>query len=248
MKKIIALSGLARSGKDSTADILVELLQGKSTKVPMARELKHIAQEYFDFKGSHNIHDREILQKLGTDIIRKRLNKPLFHVQHACDVIDIIQDNYNYIFCPDIRFENEYYYLKAKYGDKLIIINVQRTDENKNDNLTTEQHEHPSETGMNNFKHYDYIIKSKSGLDELEEEIKKEMKDFLEEQNDLPTGQNVIISQIINKEKANHLSDYVGKSGVVISWIRPTKEEKKYKVLFLDSSTAYFKRDELKIQ
>ena len=180
MKKIIAISGLARSGKDSTADILIKLLNGKSTKVPMAYTLKYIVKDFFGYTGTHNNSDREILQKLGTDIIRQKLNKPLFHVQHTCDIIDVIQNEYDYIFVPDVRFENEYYGLKARFGDKVIMVKVERMDENKQDNLTSEQKNHPSETGMSKFKNYDYVIKSKSGLDSLEGEIKKVMCELFE--------------------------------------------------------------------
>ena len=94
------------------------------------------------------------------------------HVQHACDVIDVISDSYDYIFCPDIRFSNEFYYLKAKYGDKIIFINVKRKGINEDDNLTEEQHSHPSEKGLDGFTNYNFIIESESGLDNLEREIK----------------------------------------------------------------------------
>jgi hypothetical protein len=184
MKYIFAISGNARAGKDSTADILAKLLNGKLTKVPIARSLKYIAKDYFGYNGTHNNEDRKILQTLGTDIIREKLHKPIFHIQQSCDVIEIIQDYYDYIILPDLRFDNEAFYLRTTFLDKVIFLKVERIDDNKDDNLTSEQHNHKSENGLVLFKDYDYIIKSKSGLDNLENVIKDVMGEFIEKQNE----------------------------------------------------------------
>jgi hypothetical protein len=184
MKYIIAISGAARAGKDSTVDILIKLLKGKSTKVSMARDLKYIAQDYFGYKGTHDNEDRKILQVLGTDIIREKLHKPIFHVKRACETIEIIQDCYDYIFCPDVRFDNEAYYLRTIFGNKVIFIKVERIGQNEDDNLTENQRKHKSENGLILFEDYDYIIKSETGLDKLENEILKDMGKFIQNQNE----------------------------------------------------------------
>lgn len=248
MKYIIGIVGQARAGKDSTADILSKLLQGKSTKVPMARELKNLAKDYFGYTGTHNNEDREILQKLGTDIIREQLNKSMFHVERACETIEIIQDYYDYIFCPDLRFDNEIYGLKARFLDKVKIIKVERIDENKDDNLTESQHQHRSENGINLFNEYDYIIRSQSGLNNLESEIKKVLGNFIENQKILEIGDDVEIIKILNENKAGHLKGYIGNFGYVYNRITYANGEVKYKVMFDENKrdTAYFKREELK--
>jgi dephospho-CoA kinase len=181
MIKVIGITGAARSGKDSTADILAKLLNGRSCKVAMARELKYLARDYFGYKDIKDEADRKILQELGTDTIRIKLHKPLFHVQRACETIEIIQDKYDFIFCPDVRFDNEAYYLQSNFLDKVIFIKVERIGENQDDNLTAEQHNHKSENALVTFKDYDYIIKSETGLDKLKNEIKKVMKNFIDE-------------------------------------------------------------------
>jgi dephospho-CoA kinase len=179
MIKVISISGAARSGKDSTADILAKLLNGKSTKVAMARDLKYIARDYYGYKDIKDEEDRKILQELGTDTIRLKLRKPLFHVKRACETIEIIQDKYDFIFCPDVRFDNEARYLQANFLDKVIFIKVERIGGNQDDNLTEIQHKHKSENALITFKDFDYIIKSATGLDKLEDEIKRVMGDFI---------------------------------------------------------------------
>jgi dephospho-CoA kinase len=179
MIKVIGITGAARSGKDSTADILAKLLNGRSCKVEMARELKYLARDYFGYKDIKDEADRKILQELGTDTIRIKLQKPLFHVKRACETIEIIQDKYDFIFCPDVRFDNEARYLQACFLDKVIFIKVERIGFNQDDNLTAKQHKHKSENALITFKDFDYIIKSETGLDKLEDEIKKVMNDFI---------------------------------------------------------------------
>lgn len=53
------------------------------------------------------------------------------------------------------------------------------------------------------------------------------------------------VIQINNKDKANHLKEYIGKVGEIINRISITKEDRRYKLRFDDDNTFYFKEDEL---
>lgn len=53
------------------------------------------------------------------------------------------------------------------------------------------------------------------------------------------------VIQINNKDKANHLKEYIGKVGEIINRISITKEDRRYKIRFEDNNTFYFKEDEL---
>ncbi len=165
MKKIILISGKAEHGKTTLANILKEKLEEKGNKVVITRYalyLKEIAKKYCDWNGNKDQVGRELLQKLGTEVIRQKLNKPLFHVGRICEDIEITQDYYDYVIIDDVRYENEVYYPITVFGkDKVYTIRVNRYDKLNGgmvpfiNSLTDEQKKHISETSLDNFS-FDY--------------------------------------------------------------------------------------------
>ena len=168
LKQIYLISGKAQNGKDSTADIMMKYLDGKSIKIPFAKYLKIICKDYFNWSGEKDEIGREILQKTGTELIRDKLGWQNFHANRVYEDIKIAGEAYDYFFVPDTRRKNEIYYLQAMFPDKVTTIRVERLGFKSP--LTEEQLKHISETDLDNFK-FDYYIKSESGLDNLENEI-----------------------------------------------------------------------------
>jgi hypothetical protein len=180
MKQIFLISGKAQNGKDSTADIMMKLLDGKSIKIPFAKYLKTICKDYFEWNGEKDKIGREILQKTGTELIRDTLGWQNFHANRVYEDIKIAEKEYDYFFIPDTRRKNEIYYIQAMFPDKTTTIRVERLSFKSP--LTEEQQKHISEIDLDNFK-FNYYIKSESGLDNLESEIlkvifNKENKDY----------------------------------------------------------------------
>jgi hypothetical protein len=68
----------------------------------------------------------------------------------------------------DCRFKNEILIPRKKFGEKVITIRLIRT--NYISNLTQEQQQHESETALDNFKNWDYIVTAKD-LDELYKQL-----------------------------------------------------------------------------
>ena len=173
---IILLSGLAQNGKDSVADIMMEKLDGKSIKIAMADYLKFMAKKYYNWDGEKNQKGRTILQQLGTERIREELNLNTFHVERVCQDIEVIENRFDYVFIPDVRFKNEVYYTKAKFPYNTTTIHVKRLDFESP--LTEEQQNHRSERDLDGFE-FDYNIKSGNGLDTLEEQIDLVLGEFI---------------------------------------------------------------------
>ena len=180
MKKIFLISGAARHGKDTVADIIMDKLEGKSMKIAMADYLKYMAKKYYKWDGEKNLRGRTILQQLGTERIREELNMDTFHVERVCQDIKIIEDRYDYIFIPDVRFKNEMWYTMAKFPYSTTSIQVHR--ENFESNLTEEQKQHKSEVDLVGFEH-DYYISSKSGLDKVEKQVDLVLGDLIRQLN-----------------------------------------------------------------
>jgi len=170
MNKVILISGKAESGKDSVAELLKEKLPGRSLIIHNADYLKYVARQYLGWDGQKNEKGRAVLQFLGTDRVRIGLNKPLFWIEKTCDVIEILLDEYDYFLVADCRFVNECHLPAARFPNKTITLKVERL--NHQNRLTEEQRRHPSETSLDNY-HFDYIIQSESGLDNLSVEVDK---------------------------------------------------------------------------
>jgi len=170
-RKIYLFSGKARSGKDTACEYYSKLLQDANKNVLhtlYAKYLKQYAKDYFGWDGREETKPRELLQTLGTDIIRKELNKPDFHVNRICEDIEILSKYFNRFLISDCRFPNEILIPKQKFGNDVIAIRIIRT--NFVSDLTPIQQQHESETALDDFTGFDYVIMA-SNLNELYEQL-----------------------------------------------------------------------------
>lgn len=170
-RKIYLFSGKAMAGKDSACEYYSKLLQANNKNVLhtlYAKYIKQYARDYFGWDGREETKPRELLQVLGTDIIRKELNKPDFHVNRICEDIEILSKYFNRFLISDCRFKNEVLLPKQKFGDDVVAIRIIRT--NFISNLTPEQQQHESETALDDFTDFDYVIKA-SNLKELHDQL-----------------------------------------------------------------------------
>lgn len=172
--KVILLSGKARHGKDSAAQYLQSKLSN-STIMLFAKYIKQYAKDYFGWDGSEETKPRELLQQMGTELIREKLRKPNFHVSRICEDIEILSKYFNYFIISDCRFFNEIYYTKATFPLNTIVIRINRT--NFVSDLTLEQQNHRSEIELDDFKGFDYIINA-SNLTELYSQLDKIIKEI----------------------------------------------------------------------
>lgn len=167
MESLYLISGKAEHGKTTTAEILKSELEALGHRVVITRYayyLKDLAAKYCGWNGIKDEEGRRLLQTLGTEIIRQKLNKPNFHVGRVCEDIEICQDYVDDVIIDDTRFENEVYYPKAMFGDKVKTIRIIRISSDGtvyDSSLTPEQKKHPSEISLDNFN-FDFKIESPS--------------------------------------------------------------------------------------
>jgi len=162
--KIICISGKARHGKDTTAGLLKEYLELADKKVLVthyADLLKYLCKTYFGWDGNKDENGRQLLQYVGTDIIRKK--RPDFWVDFVADILELFNDTWDYVIICDTRFPNEVSRLKDR-GFDVIHLRVKRTE--FDNNLTEEQRNHPSETALDDITP-DYCIINDTTLDDL---------------------------------------------------------------------------------
>lgn len=144
--KVICISGHAQSGKDSTATLLNEMLSGRGYSVLVthyADLLKYICRMFFDWDGLKNDSDRSLLQRVGTDVVRKQ--RPDYWVDFVISVLQLFPNEWDYVLIPDTRFPNEISQLKEAGFD---VVHIGIIRDNFESPLTEEQQKHPSETAL----------------------------------------------------------------------------------------------------
>lgn len=87
---IFIIAGKARVGKDTTGGYIIDYLKENGyspIRMAYAKYLKMYAMDYFNWDGKEETKPRTLLQELGTEVIRIKMNKPNFLVNRTCDDI-----------------------------------------------------------------------------------------------------------------------------------------------------------------
>lgn len=194
---IIGLAGRAGSGKDTIADFLIS--DGiVSRKQPFAKALKDCCGLFFgiprydlyhaknnktnitvtseivelipslDMRIGDTLSVREVLQYFGTNIMRK------FYSNIWIDATMNTIDSMDNIVISDVRFPNEAESIKKNNG---IIIRLTRNPYNM---------EHESETIMDNYDDYDYVV---DNMNQTPRETFMEVKKLIQKEQQ-KQGQN----------------------------------------------------------
>ena len=106
------------------------------------------------------------MQHLGIELVRNKIDKRLF-IDRILQDIEIFSYFYDIIIVSDVRLLDEITILKENYPN-LVSIRVIRN--NYENNLTFEEKNHLTETDLDNFTNFDYIIENN---DKLEDKISK---------------------------------------------------------------------------
>lgn len=171
MFKIIGLVGKLQSGKTTTAGMILDNLSGKpAVRTAFGNHLKEMilasglctADELW---GKKTDFSRLMLQKIGTEIIRKQVD-PNFWIKKMLEEINKWKDNNPEgitIIIDDVRFVNEAALVKMFNGTLIHIVrptNEQEKEENK----------HLSETEQDVIIS-DFKIINDGSIDELKQQI-----------------------------------------------------------------------------
>lgn len=174
--KIYLICGKARNGKDTTAALIKKFYEEDGKKVIYSRAgkyIKYYVKEMTGWDGSEETKPRKLLQELGTDVIRNKLNKSEMFIQRQLDDIEIYSYFYDAILVPDIRLPREIDSVREKF-DNVVVIHIKRI--NYDTDLTTKEQSHVTETAMDKYTNYDYEITNDT-LEQLEKDIYKIYKE-----------------------------------------------------------------------
>ena len=147
--KVICISGKAQHGKDTAALFLKEELELGENRVLIAHYgdlVKYVCKSYFDWDGRKNEAGRELLQYVGTDIVRAE--DPDYWVSFISDMLTFFYDAWDYVLIADCRFPNEIEHL-IKLGFDVTHMRIIR--DNYVSNMPDEQQCHASETALDDY-------------------------------------------------------------------------------------------------
>ena len=170
MERLYIISGKARHGKDTTALAIKKAYQNKRViNLSYGSYIKEFAQKISDWDGTEETKPRELLQTLGTDVIRNKIDKEFF-VKRLCDDIKVYSYYFDIITISDARFPNEIETPKRLF-DNVITIKVIR--DGFESPLTSDERMHLTETALDDYDDFDYIIRNDGTISDLEEKVSK---------------------------------------------------------------------------
>ena len=156
--KVFVVGGKARHGKDTFSAYLKEVCENNGKKVlvtQLGKYIKYYAREITGWDMGEENKPRELLQQLGTGLIREHLGKSDLFVKRMIDDIEIFSYFYDIIIISDARLKYEFNTLKNAFPNIVSVI-IERPD--FDNGLTPEQKMHPTEIDLDDFTGYDYKV------------------------------------------------------------------------------------------
>lgn len=166
--KIIILSGKVQSGKNECADIIKEYYEKidlKTVVISYASYLKMYAKEVLGWDGSESTKPRDFLQQVGVELIKNKIN-PNMLIDRVIDDIRVYSYFFDIIVISDARFVDEIEVIRKNFSNVSVIHVL-----GKSNDLTFEQQNHSTETGLDNYSDYDFIINNDGSKEELRNKI-----------------------------------------------------------------------------
>jgi hypothetical protein len=180
MAKIIGLTGKKRSGKDTSATMLIDIVNDHYYDVivlSFAEPLKKAVSILFNLEITEsnkeiknenwNASPRQLLQLTGDKM--RELYPDIFIKNVHIQIEKYLNDKNYCIIVTDIRYNQEAELIKSLGGK---IIKLERTINNNNNNDT-----HSSEQDIKD-EYLDYVIYNDYGLRELEIELERIMEEL----------------------------------------------------------------------
>ncbi len=172
--KIFIISGKARSGKGEVSKIITNHYNNKKCiTISFGHYIKDYARRVSSWDGSEKNKPRELLQQLGIELIKEKIDDKLV-INRVLEDIEVFSYFYDIIIVSDARLIDEVETLKNKYKNSISI----RVIRNSNDNmLTNSQKNHLTEIALDNYTNFDYKVKNNNNYDELIKNVEEILKE-----------------------------------------------------------------------
>lgn len=176
--KIFVIAGKANAGKDTTAELINNYIKLKGLKcinLQFSSYIKMYAQKISGWDGSEDTKPRSLLQELGTNVIRNKIDDNFF-IDRIIGDIKVYSYYFDVITISDARLPKELDTIKDTFS-KTYRINIIRP--NFNNNLTSIEKKHLTEVALDGYDNYEYVIKNDGDFESLNEKIMKVIDEVL---------------------------------------------------------------------
>ena len=170
--RIFLIAGKAGSGKTEVAKLIKEYYIYKLEKCVIteySKTLKTFTMELTDWDGNPNTKPRKYMQELG-DKIRSIDEK--YFINNMIDDIKIYAEYTDNLVVGGVRLPAEIEDVKLNYDNVYAIYVENQFAQSK---LTLEEQSHITETALENYDEFDYIL-----VNDTKESLKEKVFKFLE--------------------------------------------------------------------
>ena len=174
---IYLIGGKAKHGKDTFSSFLKEVYESNGKEVivtQLSKYIKYYAREMTGWNLTEEDKPRELLQQLGTNVIREQLGKDDLFINRMIDDFDVYSCFYDAIIVSDVRFKKEILDIKKAHPEA---ISVHMFRPNFDNGLTEEQKKHRTEIDLDDFNDFDEEIINTT-FDNLKEDAKRIYKKY----------------------------------------------------------------------
>ena len=153
--RIFLIAGKSGSGKGEVAKLIKEYYVYKlenSVITEYSKPLKSFAKELTEWDGSLDTKPRGYLQEIGDKV--REIDKK-FLIDDMLKNLKIYEKLTDNVIIADVRFPEEIEDIKLNY-DKVYAIYIE--NQFSKSYLTLEEQMHPTETALENYDDFDYIL------------------------------------------------------------------------------------------
>jgi len=171
---IFLIAGKARSGKSTVGNIISSEYESRGNRVIVTQITKYLKGYIEDITGSKIDEDnkpRELLQKISSIVIKKKLGMTNFFIDRLIEDINIYSYFFDCIIITDVRFKEEIDAVKSNFK---YVISIGVIRNNIDSDLTDEQSRDVTEVSLDDYNEYDYKI-----INDSEEELYFKVIDIL---------------------------------------------------------------------
>ncbi len=169
---IFIVSGKANAGKDTTCELInnyAKLKGLKTINLQFSSYIKMYAKEISGWDGSEDTKPRSLLQSLGTDVIRNKIDNEFF-IKRIIGDIKVYSYFFDVITISDARLPLE---IDSVYNEFENVYRVNIKRPNFNNNLDSNERKHITEVALDNYDNYDYVLVNDLTINDLNDKVVK---------------------------------------------------------------------------
>ncbi len=170
--KIFIICGKARHGKDTFCSLIRKYYKDQninSINLQFSSYIKEYAKRIANWDGDETDKPRELLQHLGTEIIRKKID-PLFFVKRIIGDIKVYSNYFDIITISDARTKVEIEEIKKAFND---VCTIRVVRPNFDNGLTEAQKAHFTEVDLDDYNNIDYTVINDGTIENLEDKFRQ---------------------------------------------------------------------------